>query len=333
MASNTTKYQLDLDDQILDRLQSSMKNTKPTDTGDRTIVELESLCTKLTSLRSKALKNEVNQIYRQALAEGATLTEEDVESESASAGALSSLSMELDTLMGGLDSVLQMVVEHEHRRAILSELRAASQDANDSRLRQDEHTVGLLAHLTERLVLLSEFVKDGHEQSTAFHTIDLVIQQIGASIIDKAAGISQSMTLACRQDSPTRTQPFKDILRQLDIRLPGRPDIMNIDHALRSALNENTRGNDRLSQSTEDSQIEQLEKTLSAADKDLRHLTEAMFAHTSFKTPQLSSPMSKEQLGSVDHRANVIGKEMAELDHSDIARLVKPRLAELLLDS
>jgi len=329
LASNTAKYQLDLDDQILERLQSSIESTKPADGGIPTITEVEKLCTKLSSLRSKAPRKEVDEVYRQALAEATAAQDETIEPEQLNAGVLSSLSMELDTLMGELDSVLQMVVEHEHRQSIMSELHLTNQQANAAQTRQDDYMLGLLAHMARRLSLLQECIRDSHAQSTAYHVIDQVTKQIGASTINKTGGSSRSTDLARRQDSPTRDRHSRDLLRQLDVRLLERPDKMEIDRTLGAALSASASSNERLSRGTEDGLFDQLEKTLSTADHDLRHLTDALFAHTSFNTPRLSAPTLEQQMGDLDQRATATGKEMGEMDSSAIALQVKARLAEL----
>ncbi|GAB7345107.1 hypothetical protein MBLNU457_3505t1 [Dothideomycetes sp. NU457] len=329
LASNTANYQLDLDDQILERLQSSIENAKPADHGIPTITGVDKLCSRLSTFRSKALRKEVDDVYRQALTEATAAQEEAMGSEQVNAAVLSSLSMGLDTLMGELDSVLQMVVEHEHRRSIMSELRLAKQQADAARTQQDDYTLDLLAHMAQRLSLLAEFVRESHAQSTAYHAIDQVTQQIRASTINNTVGSSRSVDLARRQGSPTRDQCSKDLLRQLDVRLPERVDKMEIDRALGAALSASALSNERLSRSTEDGLFEQLEKSLSTAEHDLRHLTEALFAHTSFNTPRLAAPIVEEQMQDLDRRATAAGKEMAEMDSTVLARQVKAHLAEL----
>lgn len=134
LLKSSTKRQLDKDDRLLDGLQKLMSKVEPIESNEARMLEVEQLSRALVTLQSKIVKDRTNKVYITALeaarsAEEADETrapqsEDDQENEHTIA-----LTEELDSLIAEIGSVLEMVIDNQHRRPILEALKRSDSEA------------------------------------------------------------------------------------------------------------------------------------------------------------------------------------------------------------
>lgn len=134
LLKSSTKRQLDKDDRLLDGLQKLMSKVEPIESNEARMLEVEQLSRALVTLQSKIVKDRTNKVYLTALeaarsadeadGTGALQSEDDQENEHTIA-----LTEELDSLIAEIDSVLEMVIDNQHRRPILEALKRSDSEA------------------------------------------------------------------------------------------------------------------------------------------------------------------------------------------------------------
>jgi len=320
--NSTADHQLDRDDLVFEGLQR-LQGQSQTVTGDLPSIDhIENLCTKLATLQAASLRNRINLIYNDSL--------QDTSAHDLDAGdnmrSRDALAAELDSLMGEVDSVLQMGVDHQHRRPILQKLNNATNQALKDGHQNNVYTCDMLQHMTERLNMLAEEAWHSHSHTKALDAISSALSNATRSLPGQSHGIESRATRPAQEDS----HEAKAALRYFDIRIPDNVDANKVQHILQSATSERQANAAKLAASTEQTYLAQLAQALTGAEADLQHLTQSLYAYTSFATPQLADWELSTRLEDLDKQTAEVGRQMAQLDSGQIIENARERQAALL---
>lgn len=146
----TVQRQLEADDRHLERLQKVLPELENLQVEKGKPEEATALSRALITLRSEATKQRINKVYLKATE---ALSHNDSNREPVEPPASSELADELDSLVAEIDSVLEMVVDHEYRRPILTSI---SRSEAEMRSRQKQ----LLSYVHQSYAACREEIVD-----------------------------------------------------------------------------------------------------------------------------------------------------------------------------
>lgn len=155
LLTSSVKRQVDKDDRLLDGLQKVMSNLEPVESNAGQMLEVEQLSRALITLHSKIVKHRTNKVYATALRAackandetgmGVLQSEDAVDNEHTIA-----LTEELDSLVAEVDSVLEMAIDHQHRRPILEALKRSDLEARQ----QQKEWLDYVSHRHRSIIIL-----------------------------------------------------------------------------------------------------------------------------------------------------------------------------------
>lgn len=332
--------QLDKDDRLLDGLQKLMLNLEVPEPPEKQIEEVEKLAKALVSLQGTVVKNRANQIYLTTLEQAkkgsdlAKITRQPNDEVEAAA-----LTEELDSLIGEVDSVLEMVVDHQYRRPILDVLKASDVEAQRKRQQWLLYVQTALQQMTDRLQDLSSHTQDLHAYNNALESVSSILEDI-CTTEQPATRTAVPVVSARPQHKAIRdlvlpatsnTHPALELLRHHGINL-STPSMHNGKNraAVETAINERKLRLKGLSMSTEQGISNQVSESVNMADAQLQGLLQAVYAYSPYGTVHLADEDTKARLKQLDKGIEILAGELRGLEPEKLIERERRQLDNVL---
>lgn len=332
--------QLDKDDRLLDGLQKLMLNLEVPEPPEKQIEDVEKLAKALVSLQGTVVKNRANQIYLTTLEsarKGSDLTK--ITRQPNDELKIAALAEELDSLIGEVDSVLEMVVDHQYRQPILNDSKASDVEAQRKRQQWLLYVQTALQQMTDRLQDLSSHTQDLHAYGIALESVSSILADI-CTTEQPATGTAVPVVSARPQHKAIRdlvlpatsnTHPALELLRHHGINLPT-PSMEDDKNraAVETAIQERKSRLKGLSTSTEQGISNQVSESVNMADAQLQGLLQAVYAYSPYRTVNLADEDIKARLKQLDKGIENLAGELRGLEPEKLIERERRQLDNVL---
>lgn len=329
---------LESDDRALERLQKVLPMLE--DSGDQEygakVEEVGELARALVVLRTKAVRERINQVYLASLgrAENGGLVDRDAIAE----GQAAELTEELDSLIAEVDSVVTMVVDHEFRRPILASLSQSQTVAGSQHQQLQQYVEESLRHMAGRLESLTMHAHDLRDYkdavtaiSDAYSTTTTTSQEREPASKTQKAQPEKTGLKPLLLRKPETSDAATQYLRQHSITAPKEPSALA--STLASALSERRERIATLSASTSATIERQLVDAMAGAECDLQDLLEALYAFSPYGTLSTGDAELAGRLRELDVGIKEVSGEMAGVDIGRLVAAARRKQERLLGDS
>ncbi|GAB7351162.1 hypothetical protein MBLNU459_g1613t1 [Dothideomycetes sp. NU459] len=342
---SATQRQLDKDDRLLDGLQKVMSRMELVESKEDQMLEVEQLSRALINLQSKTVRERTNRAYLAAVEaahDGGDEAESGPLQDKKGAGNEQTLALteELDSLVAEVDSVLEMVVDHQHRRPILDALRRSELETHRQQKQWLDYIQETLRSMTSRLEAMDTSTQQNHAYSEALATVNQTLATIlppstpstRPSSTQPPQKTLKPLILHSDLSGASAKDPAIETLRHYGIRLPTSAlhSPNDLSQHLQAELHERAARQQLLSVSTEQSIASQVAESVTDADARLQSLLSAVYAYSPFATARLADEGAAKRIQALERDIASVGEKMARLDVEALAEAERRRLEEVL---
>jgi len=326
--------QLDKDDRLLEGLQKLMLKIETPESQGEQIVEIEDLSRALVSLQGTVVKNRANQVYLSALDEETGHQHHYAGTEVESAA----LENELDGLIGEVDTVLEMVIDYQHRRPLLESLRQRDAEAHETRQSWLSYVRATLEQMTTRLHEIFRTTQDldvyGDALSVVSKALDEASKPQRGADTERPLPQTHSSYKAVQQSvlpATSDVHPAVNLLRHHGIRPPASSSKEGLTKAtIEAAISERKARLAGLSKSTTEGISNHVTESVGAADAQLQGLLDAVYAYSPYATVSLVDPEFKARLQNLDKDVEVLAGELRKVSLENLIEREKNQVTCVL---
>jgi hypothetical protein len=326
---------LEKDDRLLDGLQKLLPQLTDAPSGKHESVEVEELCSALTTLTVREIQARLDRVYQQSLLEYARRQAPEKPLSDHQVKQRELLRAELKELSGEIEGLVAIAIDNQYRKPLKHGLLSARGDAQSQKFQWAEYTISVLTYLVARLDVLSKHIQKLHAHGAALRSVSRTFEgtlsteqaHSGAPtpttpISDRNSKGLKPLRLVQANISET-PDPATTFLRENDIRIPDQSSASKLAEVLDSAVNDREDRLARLKNTTEETITDGIAQSLAKTESDLHDLEKALRLHSHYGEVKLVDPSLQAGVDDLEQRTQRLGEEMRELDLEGIIRAVQ----------
>lgn len=330
---------LEKDDRLLDGLEKVLPHLSWGGGNDASAEEMEKLCQALKILISSDIRARIDAAYLEGASQNSASANGANGKYSRESRQLTSVNAELEELCREIEGLSTMAVDNQYHNPIVSATSTAKADAEIEKAAWAEYLSSAINYSTGRMEHLLKQLEDQRAHSSATKAISAALEQVLEASKDRhddsQHGPKSPVKSMQKGLKPLRLvqanlsdaqDPASQLLRQLEVRLPGELDTSNLSDASSEKLDKLL----ALRASSERSISDHIAHSLSTTEHDAQQLLRAVFAHSQYGSAHLESKEVRSGLDGLESQTQGVSERMRILDIEGITKATGERQAKLL---